>query len=575
MIKYFRSLWPSYIPAGFDLNDEIAILRERIFQAFALFSFFVSIIVLVLVIPTYLAIHQWSLIAVYGVCLIVLGAAALIRSIPYRLRATSVLIALYFVGAGSLFAYGMSGNGPVLLTVFIGLSAIFMGTWAGVVAGVAVLGTMLSLGMLMSLHVINPPPVDVQANSAIMVEWIIRSMVVTLMGSVLIMGLTAMINGLRKSGLTQKALAQDLKIERDSLEARVAQRTGELEKRASAMELASQIARDIAEITDLDELLTHAVEVIKDEFHLYYAAIFLLDDRKEYAVLRSGTGEAGKVMLAMNHRLKLDETSMVGFALTRREYRLSQEVDKDPVHYKNPQLPETQSELALPLFIGNDVIGCLNVQSTTPGYFMPDDIHTLQIATDQLAVAIEKASLVTQLTAALEDLRASYRQSTQQSWQNFMYAARRPFSYRYQHGNIEAVTSSPLSSSKVLRSGDRSVTQQVDSATGKSYSSVEIPIKLRDQVLGVLHLRFEAQNLPSNLVDMLEIAASRLALALENARLLEEIQMRANRDHLVSNISAKVRAETDVDHILRTVASELGRSLGVSDVLVQLRGNES
>jgi GAF domain-containing protein len=575
MMNFLRSIWPNNIPPEIDRNDEIAILRERIFQAFALFSLFVAMIVLILVLPTYIAIQHWFLIGAYCVCMVVLASAAFIRGIKYRLRATSVLIALYFVGTGSLLSYGMSGNGPVLLTALISLAAIFLGTLPGVGAGAAVLATMITVGTLMSLNVIAPPPLIIQANSAMPIEWVTRSLVVTLMGSVLIIGLTVMVHGLRKAHHLQKDLANDLKKERDFLDERVTQRTAELEKRATDMEMASQIARDIAQISDRDELLSKAVELIKEEYHLYFVGIFLLDDRKEFAVLRSGTGEAGMAMLSMNHRLQLSDTSMVGYAISHREYRLSQEVELDPVHYKNPLLPETQSELALPLFIGEDVIGCLNVESKIRKNFTPADVRALQIAADQLAVAIEKASLVAQLTQTLDDLRASYRQSTQQSWQGFLHASRRPFSYHYQHGIVEPTALSTMQTEQAMESGTLVITQQTDRETGKPFSTVAIPIKLRDQILGVVDLRFETIKIPSNLLDMLEVATNRLALALENARLLEEIQMRAARDHLVSNISAKVRAEADVDKVLRTVAIELGRSLGVSDVLVQLRENES
>ena len=123
-------------------------------------------------------------------------------------------------------------------------------------------------------------------------------------------------------------------------------------------------------------------------------------------------------------------------------------------------------------------------------------------------------------------------------------------------------------------SGKLVIKQQSDPSTGKPFTCVAIPIKLREQVLGVLDLRFETRMVPANMIEMLEAAANRLALALENARLLEEIQMSAAREHMVSNISAKVRAESEVDRVLQTVVTELGRSLGVSDVLVQLRGNE-
>ena len=122
----------------------------------------------------------------------------------------------------------------------------------------------------------------------------------------------------------------------------------ELERRAVELETTSTISKDISQITSLDLLLPTAVELIKKAYHLYYVGLFLVDDRHEFAVLRAGTGEAGITMLSVNHQLKLAETSMVGYTILKKEVRLAQDVDLDPIHFQNPYLPETRSELCIP-----------------------------------------------------------------------------------------------------------------------------------------------------------------------------------------------------------------------------------
>jgi hypothetical protein len=168
-------------------------------------------------------------------------------------------------------------------------------------------------------------------------------------------------------------------------------------------------------------------------------------------------------------------------------------------------------------------------------------------------------------------LRASYRQTTQESWQGFMRLSKRTYNYQYHHGKLESGGTVSPSAGAALIQGNSVVANSTSPETGKVYTTVAIPIKLRDHVLGVIDLKLETQSVPVNLLETLDAASNRLAFALENARLLEEIRMRAERDHLVSNISAKVRAEADVDKVLQTVALELGRSLSVSGVVVQLR----
>ncbi len=574
MMNFLRSIWPSTVPSQIQSSDEIIILRERILQSFSLIAFLIAAVIFVLSMPGFIEVQRYGLVAIYTISMILLGLITFIRRIHYLIRTVIALTIFFTIGAGSLFINGIEGSGTVILAGFVALSVIFLGTWPGVAAGSATLVTMLTMGLLLTQKFIAPPLGSLTEYTPPFSEWISHSLVLSLVEALFILGMTIIVNGLRRALLSQKQMGAELKKERDSLEERVVKRTTELERRAVEMETASQIAHDISLINNLDDLLANAVELIKNEYHLYYSAIFLVDEHKEFADLRSGSGEAGQTMLANKHRLRLGENSTVGFTITRQEYRLSQDVNLDAIHYKNPLLPETQSELALPLITNGEVIGALDIQSEIRQFFTPDDIRALQIAADQLAVAIDKARLVQQLNQTLDDLRGSYQQSTQQSWQGFLRATRRSFSFNYRQGKLEAAQMANLHAMESLDTGKLVINKQVDPATGKPFTRVAIPIKLRDQVLGVLDLRFETRMVPANMIEMLEAAANRLALALENARLLEEIQMRAAREHMVSNISAKVRAESEVDRVLQTVVTELGRSLGVSDVLVQLRGNE-
>lgn len=571
MKNFFRSIWPGTIPPGIQVDDEISVLRERILQVLLIASWSIALIILVFVTPTFIAIQRWLVLIMYILSIVLLTVMTLGRKIRYIVRAVSLLWVLYMVAFGGLITYGLSGNGPVILAGFVAITAIFLGLWASVVAGGVAVFTLWIIGLLMSQNIIPVPSVSLQANSNSFGEWFTRSLVMALVGIFFIATLTILISGLRRSLGAQKQLAKDLTQERDTLEERVQQRTAESERRAVEIETASQIAKDISVITDLDELLTNAVELIKREYKLYYAAVFLLDEHCEFAVLRSGTGTAGAKMLEQNHRLKLADTSMVGYAALHNEVRLSQDVEQDAVHYKNPMLPDTRSELALPLAVGGRTIGALDVQSEKARYFMPADIRVLQVAADQLAVAIDKARILQQLTHTLDDLRQSYQQTTQESWQGFMRLSRQAYNYQYRQGQLHTGATLSLHANEAISLGTAVIASNISAETGKPQTAVAIPIKLRDHILGVIDFKFDTQAVPANLLETLNAATNRLAIALENARLLEEIRMRAERDRLVSNISAKVRAEADVDQVLQTVALELGRSLSVSGVVVQLR----
>ncbi len=171
----------------------------------------------------------------------------------------------------------------------------------------------------------------------------------------------------------------------------------------------SQVGRSITSILDMDALLKTTVDVICDEFGFYYAGVFLLDETNEWAVLRAGRGEAGAAMVAAEHKLKVDGHSMIGAATGRRKPRIAFDVGEEPVHFKNPHLPDTRSEMALPLIAGNEVIGALTVQSVEEAAFSDDDVTVLQTMADQLAIAIHNARLHLQNQKLLAQAKRSAR----------------------------------------------------------------------------------------------------------------------------------------------------------------------
>jgi signal transduction histidine kinase/CheY-like chemotaxis protein/uncharacterized protein YigA (DUF484 family) len=165
------------------------------------------------------------------------------------------------------------------------------------------------------------------------------------------------------------------------------------QRRVRLLGAAAKVGRSIASILDLDALLSTTVDIICDEFGFYYAGVFLIDETGEWAVLQAGRGEAGAAMVAAGHKLKVDGHSMIGAATGRRRARIALDVGEEPVHFKNPHLPHTRSEMALPLVVGNEVIGALTVQSTEEAAFGDDDVTALQAVADQLAIAINNARL--------------------------------------------------------------------------------------------------------------------------------------------------------------------------------------
>ena len=176
------------------------------------------------------------------------------------------------------------------------------------------------------------------------------------------------------------------------------------ERRSRLLEAAARVSHSITSILDLDALLRATVDIICEEFGFYYAGVFLLDEKGEWAVLRAGRGEPGRKMVEAGHRLRVGGSSMIGTAIAERKARIALDVGEEPVHFKNPYLPHTRSEMALPLVVRNEVIGALTIQSVEEAAFSEDDITALQTMADQLAVAINNARLLADLEEAHKEL---------------------------------------------------------------------------------------------------------------------------------------------------------------------------
>ena len=180
---------------------------------------------------------------------------------------------------------------------------------------------------------------------------------------------------------------------------------------SNQLRLAAEVSRAATTILDQDQLIREVVELIRSRFNLYYVGLFLVDEASKTAVLRAGTGEAGRLQIALKHSQEIGSGSMIGTAVSTGEACVAQNVRQAQAFKPNPLLPETQSELALPLKAGSKVIGALTVQSSQQSAFASETITVLQSLADQLAIAIENASLFAQTEQTLAETNRLYAAS--------------------------------------------------------------------------------------------------------------------------------------------------------------------
>ncbi len=221
-------------------------------------------------------------------------------------------------------------------------------------------------------------------------------------------------------GDTFNQLSSELNQTLKGLEKTVAERTLILQRRARQLQAAADVGRIAVTIRDLDILLPEATRLISIRFDVYHVGIFLIDEIGEFAILKASNSEGGKRMLQEQYRLKVGTQGLVGYVASHGEPRISQDVGTDTIHHKNPHLPQTQSEIALPLGVGGVMLGVLDVQSTRPGAFTDEDASILQIMADQVATAIDNARLLDENRKALDVSRRAYGELSQEVWGKFL-----------------------------------------------------------------------------------------------------------------------------------------------------------
>jgi len=220
------------------------------------------------------------------------------------------------------------------------------------------------------------------------------------------LGLFAVLAGRREDAFEQSnETLRELSVRLRKAEEETAHK---LEERSAQLRAAADVGHVAVSILDPDQLLSEIVHVIAERFALYYAAIFTLDPTGSYLVLREATGEAGRTLKERGHRLRVSMDSMVGYAASRHEPRVALNVSEDTVHFANPLLPDTQSEAALPLLVGQEVIGVLDVQSTQLNAFDEGTLTALQAMASQVAVALQNAQSFQSLQKALDYTTRQY-----------------------------------------------------------------------------------------------------------------------------------------------------------------------
>lgn len=377
------------------------------------------------------------------------------------------------------------------------------------------------------------------------------------------------------------------------------------------LETAAEIARDISASLNLDELLVKAVNYLRERLGFHHAAVFLVDARGEYAAIREATGEAGAQMKRAGHRLGVGSRSVVGFVASRGQPLVVNDTSTDSTYYANPLLPDTRSEAAIPLKVGERIVGVMDVQSTTPYAFQEDKVRTLQILADQLAVAVVNSELFAETQEHLSQHRLLHHITTSAASGTTLEEALesavtgmqvtlggdrvsillvsadgRQLEVKAAAGYSEdilrlripmgsGITGWSAAHKRSLRVDDVGQDARYIQASSNTKSELAVPLIYRNEALGVLNVESEQGSAYTESdEEMLATLGGSLAAIIANARLLEQLRAQAERERALFEITNKIRRAPDMQSILATTASELTRVVGARRAEIRVSTEE-
>ncbi len=310
-----------------------------------------------------------------------------------------------------------------------------------------------------------------------------------------------------------------------------------LAKRVRELETVAQVSMAAATALEPEKLLQEVVNLVKERFGLYHAHIFLLDDAGQNLILRASAGEAGQKIAAEGLSIAVDlEQSLVAQAARTRQGVIVNDVLSEPGFLPNPLLPDTRAEMAVPMVVGNTLLGVLDVQAESLGYFSEEDAEIQMILATQVAVALENARSFAASEEARRQLDELARRLTREGWESYLDSLESDLVFDY----------SPEETAPAAENG-----REAETAAPDSKALVQ-PLTIQGEAVGELKL-VEPQMETDDAADIVTAVAASLSAHLENLRLTEQTRSALSQTEMLYRYSARLSSAASFHEILEAV----------------------
>jgi GAF domain-containing protein len=469
--------------------------------------------------------------------------------LPYTMRAAAFIFISYIVGLVILLTRGIAADASVFLTGFIVLTALLFDQRAAILAFAFTALTILTVGWLTLTGRYTPAAGNVPY--AGWMDWLIYLLDGLTVSAVVSIAIHLLKREFDNVLRQIRQAVNILRDERAALAERLQEQTHGLARKSEQMRAASFVSRQTAAQQDFNQLLNSAVELITEHFGYYHAAIFLLNEKRERAIMQAASSEGGKQMVRDLYSVEVNANDPVALAIHEQKARAVFDSGENATAFNNPYLPSTRSQLAVPIMLRGEVIGALDIQATDSRAFTADDADLFQSLADHIAIAIENARLLNETKTILMQLDSVSISQTRQAWTE-----------RFKE-KTQVYTYTPMG----LRP---------EKPAEEEPNAIKIPIVLRGHKIGAITLaRKKEETWHEYEQGLASKVASQVSLAIDNLRLLEEAQKSAQRDQILTNVSNRIRETLDMETILQSAALEFQKALNLKDAEIRLGVPES
>ncbi len=481
---------------------------------------------------------------------------------PTTIRSTVLVSLAFSAGCYSVATNGLNGNGILFffLTVLL-LGILIDGYWW--LVGLITSALALSLiGVLIQSGILHQGVFVIENNS--LLNWLSIITILLFMIYVIVSPLNRFLVNAKTilHGLMESLQASHEN--ESSLNVRNTQLLSMVEKRRARALVARNINREISQLNSWNLASKKLVDLVHKHLEIDLVRIFRFTESDQ--VLQQLATSQLEDKTAQPVEVLVQEPSNLSAAILHGEVRVLNNLLLDAACTHDQVSAETQSELIIPLRIGLKMIGVIDLQSFKIDSFDVDEIEVFQSLADHLSLMLDRVSQLDATQAQLKGIEADFHNLTRQNWRGRIKSSRKLLSYKFSDQGITPDKATQLPKMEQLGKRTPILTSETE-----NQSTLIVPISLRNQVFGAISIKVERHKIPADFVGLIEKTTNRLAVALENARLLEDVQERAEREHAVSEISSRIRTAPDIDRIMQTAVAELGRTLNVDEVSIQLK----